>query len=131
MEAPGTLHQAPGIREAGAGAGGASHAQSVTFPTSMLLKATPLKQIIIQFDSICPTLETRTAPFHRIKKKRILNVVGTDKLLLIVFRVRVPEPKSLVSTRPQVEQSAGVQKTSSTGQPQTDAMSNSRGGHVR
>ena len=48
-----------------------------------------------------------------------------------VFRVRVPEPKSLVSTRPQVEQSAGVQKTYSTGQPQTDAMSNSQGGHVR
>ena len=68
-EAPGTLHQAPGIREAGAGAGGASHAQSVTFPTSMLLKATPLKQIIIQFDSICPTLQKRTAPFHRIDRK--------------------------------------------------------------
>ena len=39
MEAPGTLHQAPGIREAGAGAGGAFHVQSVTFPTSMVLKA--------------------------------------------------------------------------------------------
>ena len=47
-------HLGPGIREAGVGAGGASNAQSVTFPTSMV---TPLMQFIIQFYSKCPTLQ--------------------------------------------------------------------------